>query len=199
CEEFADILGVEVGINDSFFDLGGHSLMATKLAARISRRLDTQVSVKDVFDCPVLADLAAVIRQGSTPHSPISQTAYSGPVEQSFAQGRLWFLDQLNLGASWYLMPVAMRMRGPLRIDALTDAILALEQRHETLRTTFQDQDGVGMQVIHPSHNKELKIIDVEAEHNGSYIEPLQQEQTTPFNLASEPGWRVSRLRLGDD
>ena len=103
CEEFADVLGVEVGITDNFFDLGGHSLMATKLAARTGRRLDARVSVKDVFDHPVLADLAAAIRRGSTPHNPILATPYSGPVEQSFAQGRLWFLEQLNLGATWYI------------------------------------------------------------------------------------------------
>ncbi len=89
CEEFADILGIEVGITDSFFELGGHSLLATKLAARLSRRLDTQVSVRDVFDHPVLADLAVTIQQGSMKHNPIHPTEYSGPIEQSFAQGRL--------------------------------------------------------------------------------------------------------------
>ncbi|KAH9859240.1 hypothetical protein J1614_012225, partial [Plenodomus biglobosus] len=81
CEEFTDVLGVEVGVNDNFFDLGGHSLMATKLAARISRRLDTRLSVKDVFDHPILGDLAAAIRRGSTLHTPIQPTTYSGPVE----------------------------------------------------------------------------------------------------------------------
>ena len=104
-------------------------------------------------------------------HSPIPRTAYSGPVEQSFAQGRLWFLDQLNLGATWYLMPFAVRMRGPLQIDALTTALYALEQRHETLRTTFEEHDGVGMQVIQPSYPKELRIIDVIADHHGSYTQ----------------------------
>ena len=199
CEEFADVLGVEVGITDNFFDLGGHSLMATKLAARIGRRLDARVSVKDVFDHPVLADLAAAIRRGSTPHNPILATPYSGPVEQSFAQGRLWFLDQLNLGATWYIQPLAVRMRGPLQIDALTTALYALEQRHETLRTTFEEHDGVGMQVVQPGHPKGLRIIDVTAEHHGSYTQVLQEEQTTPFDLASEPGWRVSLLRLDED
>ncbi|XTI94667.1 hypothetical protein V2W45_1440579 [Cenococcum geophilum] len=187
CEEFADVLGIEVGITDNFFDLGGHSLMATKLAARISRRLDARVSVKDVFDQPVLANLAALIRQGSTPHNPIIPAPYCGPVEQSFAQGRLWFLDQLNLGASWYLMPLALRLRGPLRVNALSTALFALEQRHETLRTTFEEQDGG------------LKIIDVTADHHSNYTQVLQEEQTIPFDLASEPGWRVSLLLLGQD
>ncbi|KLU82923.1 hypothetical protein MAPG_01990 [Magnaporthiopsis poae ATCC 64411] len=82
CEEFAAVLGVEIGIMDNFFDQGGHSLMATKLAARLSSRLDTRISAKAVFDQPVLGDLATTIRRSSTPHSPIDGTAYSGPVEQ---------------------------------------------------------------------------------------------------------------------
>ncbi|KAI7761673.1 hypothetical protein LZL87_014180 [Fusarium oxysporum] len=200
CQEFARVLGVKVGATDNFFDLGGHSLMAMTLAARISRRLDANVSVKDVFDQPMLADLAAAIRSGSAPHNPIPQTAYSGPVPQSFAQGRLWFLDQLNLGASWYLMPFAARLRGPLDQSALSIALLALEQRHETLRTTFIEQDGVGMQIIHDSQAKELKTIDLSTvEPTENYLEYLKREQTTPFDLTSEPGWRVSLLRLGDN
>ncbi len=92
CDEFASILGVEVGITDNFFDFGGHSLLATKAAARISRRLETSVSVGDIFDQPVIIDLAAVIQKGSSQHKPIPQAAYSGPVEQSYAQSRLYFL-----------------------------------------------------------------------------------------------------------
>ncbi|KAK3314236.1 hypothetical protein B0H66DRAFT_630727 [Apodospora peruviana] len=199
CEEFAAVFGVEIGITDNFFDQGGHSLMATKLAARLSRRLDICISVKDIFDQPVLGDFAAILRRNSTPHIPISGTAYSGPVEQSFAQGRLWFLDQFNVGSTWYIMPLATRMRGPLQVDALAAALLALEQRHETLRTTFEEKDGVGMQIIHPSGTKDLRVVDVSAEQDGDYRGLLKQEQTAPFDLASEPGWRVSLLRLGED
>ncbi|KXG54736.1 protein of unknown function DUF4009 [Penicillium griseofulvum] len=142
CEEFANVLGVEVGVTDNFFHLGGHSLMATKLATRISRRLDVRMSVKDVFDYPVITELAATVSQGSEVHRPIPQMEYSGPVDLSYAQGRLWFLEQLALGSSWYVMPLATRLKGPLEIDALTAAVHALEQRHETLRTTFEERDG---------------------------------------------------------
>ena len=199
CEEYTDVLGLEVGITDSFFALGGHSLMATKLAARISRRLDALVSVKNIFDQPVVADLATIIRQGSEKHDPIPASAYSGPVEQSFAQGRLWFLDQLNLGeASGHIMTMATRIKGPLNIKALEAALVALEERHETLRTTFYEQDGVGMQAVHPRPSRSLKIADVSSENDG-YLKRLHEEQTAPFDLASQPGWRVSLLRLGQD
>ncbi|CAH0046828.1 unnamed protein product [Clonostachys solani] len=200
CEVFADVVGVEFSITDNFFDLGGHSLMAMRLAARISSRLDVRISIKDVFDHPILADLASTIRQGSARHRPIIPTSYQGPVEQSFAQGRIWFLDQLNLstGASSYLIPLAAHLRGPLHVDALNTAILMLEARHETLRTTFEDQDGVGVQVIHPGYGVGLRVIDIEPDRD-TYTEWLRQEQTTPFDLTSEPAWRVSLLRLGED
>ncbi|GKT95948.1 AMP-binding enzyme [Colletotrichum tofieldiae] len=200
CEEFTNVLGVEVGVQDSFFDLGGHSLMATKLVARLSRRLNAHVSVKAVFEHPVLADLAATIRTGSKKHSPIQATDYSGPVEQSFAQARLWFIDQLELGAS-YIMPLALRMRGPLSVNALNLALHALAQRHETLRTTFEEQGGVGVQIVHKnkSSGETLRVIDVSGEDDEAYVKILQKEQATPFNLAAEAGWRVALLRLNDE
>ncbi|CCF35240.1 aureobasidin A1 biosynthesis complex [Colletotrichum higginsianum] len=198
CDEFSAVLGVDVGITDNFFDLGGHSLMATRLAARLSRRLNTQISVKDVFDNARIVDLAASIRQGSSRHNAIRALPYTGPVEQSFAQGRLWFLDQLDLGASWYIMPLAVRLRGPLDVEALASAFRALELRHETLRTTFEEQDGIGVQVVHPYDPKDpLRIIHVQ--DGGSHLdEALRKEQSLPFDLSTEPGWRPALLRVGD-
>ncbi|GKT95949.1 AMP-binding enzyme [Colletotrichum tofieldiae] len=196
CEEFADVLGVEVGITDNFFDLGGHSLMATKLAARLTRRLEARVSVKNIFDQPVLGDLAATVQQGSKKHNLIPSQPYNGPVEQSFGQGRIWFLHQLELGdSSGYHMPIAVRMSGPLQIDALRTALDALVQRHETLRTTFEEHDGVGVQIVQPvSYTKELRIFEVP---DGRYEEIQRQEQARPFDLSTEPGWRVALIRLG--
>ncbi|KAF3012566.1 nrps [Neopestalotiopsis sp. 37M] len=200
CEEFAKLFGnIEIGITDSFFDLGGHSLMATKLAARLSSRLDARVSVKHVLDLPVLADLAATIRCGSKSHSPIPRIDYVGPVEQSFAQGRMWFFHQLDPRSEQYLVPLAVRLHGPLHTVALSKALHALEQRHETLRTTFETMDGVGMQVVHPFRKSELRVTSVPDSQKASLIRLLHEEQTTPFKLESEPGWRVSLFRFGED
>ena len=199
CEEAAAVLGTDISIYDNFFELGGHSLMATKLTARLSRRLNTHISVKDVFDHPVIADLADTIQQGSMPHISIPSLPYAGPLQQSYAQGRLWFLDQLNLQSSWYIMPIAVRLRGPLDTAALNRAIDAIVLRHETLRTTFEEQDGLGVQVVHPSSPTKLKVFDMSNDKSEAYLQILDQEQTTPFDLRSEPGWRVSLLRLGED
>lgn len=201
CEELTAILGMDVGSSDNFFELGGHSLIATKLAARISRRMDAYVSVEDIFYNPVLANLAKTIRKGSASYSQIPSTGYTDPVEQSYAQGRLWFLDQLHRQASWYLIPLATRLRGPLNTEALNIALGALVQRHETLRTTFEEHDGIGFQVVHAYSTSELKIVDVSSSDEAvdSYRDVLRREQTRPFDLKSETGLRVLLLRLGQD
>ncbi|KAI0882912.1 non-ribosomal peptide synthetase [Annulohypoxylon maeteangense] len=185
-------------IGASFFDLGGNSVVAIKMV-NMARSAGIALKVSDIFQNPTLAGLVDVIGRGTAPYNPIPTTKYSGPVEQSYAQGRLWFLDQLELGASWYLLPYGVRMRGTLHVDALTIALLALEQRHETLRTTFEEHDGAGVQVVHGSLINELKLIDLSGDQKGDFFQSLQEEQTTPFNLASEAGWRVSLIRLGED
>ncbi len=186
-----------VSLGASFFELGGDSITAIKLVNR-ARSVGIELKVSDVFQNPTLARLRAVISGGSTPFSTIPASTWDGPVEQSYSQGRLWFLDQLEIGALWYLIPYAVRMRGPLRIDALNRALLALEQRHETLRTTFENQDGVGVQIVHNKLAKELNVIKV-TDKNGGYFRLLEQEQTTPFDLTSEARWRVSLLCLDED
>ncbi|KAJ5413867.1 non-ribosomal peptide synthetase [Penicillium cosmopolitanum] len=144
CEEFGHVLGLEVGITDNFFTLGGHSLMATRVVSRINQRLNVTITVREVFDAPLIADLAerAARALGATPYVPIPRTQLSGPIMQSFAQGRLWFLDRLYPDSTWYLMPFATRLRGPLQLSALNKALQALEERHEPLRTVFGQREG---------------------------------------------------------
>ncbi|UKZ63170.1 NRPS [Trichoderma atroviride] len=182
----------------SFFELGGDSIAAIRMV-NMARIAGIPLKVSDIFQNPTFADLLDVIGRDSTPYVSIPLTTYAKPVEQSFAQGRLWFLDQLELGASWYLLPYAVRMRGLLQTGALRVALLALEQRHETLRTTFEEKDGVGVQVVHASIFQELKTVDLSDDQNDGYLQLLQQQQTTPFDLASEAGWRVSLIRLGEN
>lgn len=178
----------------NFFELGGSSIMAMKMV-NMARLADIDLKVTDIFKNPTLADLTRAICSNSSPHAAVSTTTYEGYVEQSFSQGRLWFLEQLQSETSSYLISCAVRMRGTLNIDALSTALLALEKRHETLRTTFEEQDGVGMQVVHASCMNKLRVVDV-SDENGGYLQALQKEQTTPFDLTSEAGWRVSLIRL---
>lgn len=203
CEEFARVLGTTVGIHDDFFEHGGHSLNATRAASRMNTQLSASITVKDIFDCPTVAALADRIgaSTGSCRYVPIPRNQSVEPVEQSFAQRRLWFLQQLYPASTWYLVPFAVRLRGPLRYDALTASLRALEERHETLRTTFGQQDGVAIQIVQPLQPKKLEVIDMMTteKDEASLRKFLDQEQTRPFDLERETGWRVKLCRLNED
>lgn len=202
CEVFASVLGIdEVNATDNFFELGGHSLMATRCAARLGRRLNSNISVKDIFDYPVPSALAARAQELTRPYDGIPRHTSTDPVPLSFAQARLFFLDQL-VSRTWYLVPLTVRIRGALDVPALELAIQALEQRHDILRTTFRVQDptteplndeqqsSVATQLVHPFNATPLVVSQIQ-EQTHRLEEELLKEQTRPFDLTKEPGWRV--------
>ncbi|KAG9496487.1 Beauvericin nonribosomal cyclodepsipeptide synthetase bea1 [Fusarium musae] len=196
-EVWCQCLGLEPSasnIGSTFFELGGHSITAIKMV-NMARSTGIELKVSDIYKNPTLAGLETIINGSAVPYALIPATTRDGPVEQSYPQGRLWFLDQLEVGALWYLIPYAVRMRGLVDVDALSRALMALEQRHETLRTTFEDRDGAGVQIIHQTLSKELRIVEA---IDGDYLRLLEQEQTTPFDLTSEAGWRALLIRLTD-
>ncbi|CAJ0555335.1 Ff.00g054000.m01.CDS01 [Fusarium sp. VM40] len=182
----------------TFFEMGGNSIIAIKMV-NMARSNGIELKVSDIYQNPTLDGLKAVVIGSSLPYSLIPKVTREGSVsEQSYAQNRMWFLDQLSEGASWYLIPYAVRMRGPVDVDALTRALLALEQRHETLRTTFENQDGVGVQIIHDRLSKELQVIDALDGDEGG-IKTLYKVETTTFDITSEAGWSSTLIRLGKD
>ncbi|GLA20976.1 nonribosomal peptide synthase [Aspergillus niger] len=213
-EEFTAMLGVEMRVTDNFFRVGGHSLMATRTASRIMRRLDVEITVRDVFEYPTAASLAEKIRKCEpakyVPILPIERTKPAekgesgeqrGAVKLSFAQGRLWMLEQMNPGQSWYHMPFAVRLHGSLHLEALGKAFSALAQRHESLRTTFATRSDHPVQVAHPHQfdSRPVTVIDVSARPDADLAAVLHREQTAPFDLTTEPAWRVAAIRLGPE
>ncbi|KAL7658740.1 hypothetical protein ACMYSQ_004842 [Aspergillus niger] len=217
-EEFTAVLGLDMGATDNFFRAGGHSLMATRIASRIMKRLDVKITVRDIFEFPTVASLAKRIRQCEpTKYVQISPVEQKGPVGQrepgeqgeqrgagmklSFAQSRLWMLEQMNPGQSWYHVPFAVRLHGSLQLEALEKAFLTLAERHESLRTTFENQGGHPIQVVHPHPSKPrpLNVIDATTSLNMNLTTVLHHEQTTTFDLSIEPAWRVAIIRLGPE
>src|SRR5579863_8977275 len=148
-EVWAAVLRVErVGRWDDFFALGGHSLLAVQVVARLRHVLGVEVAVSELFRQPVLRDFARSVAEASQtvlpPITPVPRAA--GPLALSFAQERLWFLEQLGGIGTAYHISWRLRLRGALDSRALRQALDRIVARHEVLRTTFEAIDGVPTQ-----------------------------------------------------
>ena len=142
-----------VGVEDNFFELGGHSLLATQVISRVREVFGVEVPVAALFDQPTVAGLAAVIEgtDAGPAAPPVIPVPRDRPLPLSFAQQRLWFLDQLEPGSVEYNVPVPLRLPGALDVAALGAALAAVVARHEVLRTRLvAGADGVPFQVIDP-------------------------------------------------
>ena len=149
---YAEVLGVErVGVDDSFFDLGGDSLLAMRLIAAVNTGLDAGLSVRTVFEAPTVAQLAPRIGGDAGRRKPLVAGERPAVIPLSFAQNRLWFLNRFEGGVATYNMPTAFRISGALDVEALGAALDDVIARHESLRTIFPDIDGVPFQKVLPA------------------------------------------------
>ncbi|WP_062393756.1 non-ribosomal peptide synthetase [Gordonia phthalatica] len=150
---FAEVLGLdEASVVESFFDLGGNSLAATRVAARVSAALDADVSVRDLFEAPSVRELAATVVVGSGALAPITAVVpRPDRIPLSFAQQRMWFINQFEPRNAAYNIPGVLRLTGVLDVAALGRAVADVIDRHEVLRTTYPSVDGVPMQVVAPA------------------------------------------------
>ncbi|MBA2891471.1 non-ribosomal peptide synthetase [Nonomuraea soli] len=151
-----DLGDTEIGAHDDFFDLGGHSMLATRLRFALHQELGADLPVTAVFEAPTVATLAARIAGAARPDAAIERASREGPLPLSFAQERLWFLWKLAPGSTAYNMPVSVRLRGPLDRDALARALGGIVARHEILRTRYVEADGKPLQVVDPPAPVEL-------------------------------------------
>ncbi len=203
---WTDLLGLErVGVGDHFFELGGHSLLAIRVVARIRAALDVELPVRALFETPVLADLARSLAgaegRATPPIEPLPRNR-SQPLEAplSFAQQRLWFLDRLAPGSAAYHVPGAVRLDGPLSVLALTRALDAAVDRHETLRTVFPSGDGAPVQRVLPPRQRRWPLLDLSGlpSEIGRHevTRHIAREFRRPFDLARGPSLRASLIRL---
>nr|WP_280425414.1 non-ribosomal peptide synthetase [Nocardia carnea] len=150
---FADVLGVDrVGADDDFFALGGNSLIATQVAARVGKALDAQVPVRTLFEASTVAALAAAAETatGRADRPVLAPRPRPERVPLSLAQQRMWFLNQFEPGSAAYNIPVAVRLTGTLDVAALRTAVTDVVSRHETLRTVYPSHDGRPYQMVLP-------------------------------------------------
>ncbi len=149
---YAQVLGLErVGVDDSFFDLGGDSLSAMRLVAAVNAALDAGLAVRTLFEAPTVAGLAPRIGEDAARRTPVVPVARPAVVPLSFAQSRMWFRNRFEGGVATYNIPAAFRISGALDVEALGAALDDVIARHESLRTTFPDIDGVPLQQVVPA------------------------------------------------
>jgi amino acid adenylation domain-containing protein len=207
---WCEVLGVpEIGVHDDFFERGGHSLLAARLLARVRSIFGVDLPLRTLFAAPTIARLAQAIvaarRERRNDPVPVEPVPRDGNLPLSFAQERLWFIDQWIPESPAYNIPAAVLLRGPLDVAALGAALAAIVRRHETLRTTFAAVEGNPVQIIHPGMTVPLPVVDLEAlglEALGEGGEAgwralAGEEARRGFDLWSGPLLRTSLLRLG--
>ncbi|HEY2362259.1 MAG TPA: amino acid adenylation domain-containing protein, partial [Candidatus Angelobacter sp.] len=203
CSLFAEVLGVEkVGLDDHFFDLGGHSLMATRLVSRIRTTLGIELAIRTLFEFPTVGELGPRLRESvEEGRAPLMAEKRPEKLPLSHAQQRLWFIDRLEGTSVEYNMPFALRLKGELDRTALQQALNAIVERHESLRTHFVEVEGEAYQVIDPDCRIELALEDMsggeESAQQERVQEALRNEARMPFDLMRGPLVRVKLLRLG--
>ncbi len=206
---FAEVLGIErVGPDDDFFALGGHSLLATRAVSRLKAALGQEVALAELFAAPTAASLAARLASGAgkalPPIEPLPRSGTAGaPIEAplSFAQERLWFLDQLEPGSPLYNIAGAVRLSGDLSLPALAASFGEVARRHEALRTRFLSRDGAPVSVVDPPAAVPLPLVDLgglpEPAREGEARALLAAAALAPFDLARGPLLRPLAVRLG--
>ncbi|WP_302216612.1 non-ribosomal peptide synthase/polyketide synthase [Streptomyces sp. JUS-F4] len=199
CGLFAEVLGVpRVGVDDGFFDLGGHSLLVTRLVSRIRSVLGVEVAIATVFDAPTVADLAQRLDQQDEVRPALVRMPRPHHIPLSFAQRRLWFLHKLEGPSATYNMPLVLRLGGRVDPSALLDALRDVVGRHESLRTVFPAQDGRPEQVVLDPDDIELGWT-VQSSTEAELPAELEAAASHPFDLATDIPVRGSLFDCGDE
>ncbi|WP_314414707.1 non-ribosomal peptide synthetase [Streptomyces sp. DSM 40484] len=205
CALFAELLGVEqVGAEESFFALGGDSLLVMRLIARMRAELDVSVGVREVFADPTVAGVARLVdRAGAAPGVPLRRRERPERVPLSFAQQRMWFLNLIegadgdSEGAAAYNQPFALRLLGRPDVAALEAALGDVAERHESLRTVFPDVEGVPYQEIRDGAEGRPRLRVIEA--GARWREAMAEETSRGFDLGAELPWRTCLLKVAEE
>ncbi|MCX7514606.1 non-ribosomal peptide synthetase [Frateuria sp. STR12] len=204
----AAVLGSEPGVEDNFFERGGHSLLAAQLVARLNRELELALPMRTVFEAQTAARLAEAIRaagQGgaATDRRRIPRLPDRQRAPLSLMQQRLWYLEQLHPGRVVYNTPSAHRLRGPMDEAAFERALQQVVDRQAILRTSIEQDDSAAVQRIHET--LKVRLLPVETlpgaslrEREAALMQRLDAMIAEPFDLAAAPLFRVRLFKLAE-
>ena len=199
------VLGLEsVGIEENFFELGGHFLLATQVMSRVRAAFGRELPLRRLFEMPTIAQLAQCIEtthQTELNVPPIVPVSREQDLPLSFGQQRLWFLDHLEPGNPVYNVPAAIRIVGALKVTALEQSLNKVVRRHEILRTTFSLKQGQPVLAVAATVKITLPVTDLQTlpatEQEREVQRLIFQETAQPFDLEQAPLLRASLLQLG--
>ncbi|TFI50883.1 amino acid adenylation domain-containing protein [Mastigocladus laminosus UU774] len=203
---WAQVLKVElVGRHDNFFELGGHSLLATQLISRVRSSLKVELPLRSLFAAPTIAELSPNIQRLQQQNlelaaPPILKRAENAELRLSYAQQRLWFLDQFEPNSASYNIPFGLRLVGSVNVNALQQSLIEIIYRHEALRTNFITVDGQAAQIIEQETNWTVAVVDLQhlplTEQKTAAQKLLQQQAIEPFDLAHDALIRATLVVL---
>jgi amino acid adenylation domain-containing protein len=206
---WGEVLGVEeVRGSDNFFEIGGHSLLATQVVSRMREVFGVEIGLRGIFEEPRLEGLSRrveeEIRGGEDEEwKKITRGVRKAKVPLSYAQTRLWFLEELEPGRSTYNVPMGVRIEGELNVRALEESFSEVIRRHETLRTVFRNEENGPVQVIGGAEPKTIRMIDVsglEEKRREKEVRKISEEETRePFDLRKGPLMRVTVMKERGD
>ncbi|MGE5409772.1 MAG: amino acid adenylation domain-containing protein, partial [Clostridiales bacterium] len=207
---WADVLLAEnpVGIFSNFFDLGGHSLLAAQVISRIRETFNVDIPLRSIFENPTVASLARVVERSKAASSglsipPIKKVSRDQKLPLSFAQQRLWFLEQLEPDSPFYNIPEIYKIKGEVDLETLQKSLNYVVKRHEVLRTIFISEDGIPRQIVLPELEVKIELMDFssyeEIQKNKAVEEILDKQAKTPIKITEAPLFRFSLIKKEKD
>ncbi|MEV6278223.1 amino acid adenylation domain-containing protein [Nocardia sp. NPDC051832] len=197
---FAEAVGTpQAGLDDDFFQIGGNSLAAIRLASAASRALNLTVTMRDLLDAPTVAGLDRLLADRPGGHQPVPDTIRRpAAIPLSPVQHRLWTVNYLGEGTADYLMPAALDLHGPLDTTAIRAAVHDLVRRHEILRTILPFKTTGPVQEILDFRPEDVDYLEIPAELD-DLDQLLARETARGFRLMNEPPWRVRLFAVDEN
>ncbi len=195
----------DVGVYDDFFELGGQSLLATMVAARVRAVFQLELPLRRLFEEPTIAAIADWVRANLGTHPtlpPIRASETDGPAPLSFSQERMWFLQQLMPTSTAYNMALGTVVLGELDVAALITAITAVERRHTVLRSRIRAPEGRAEQIVRPCGAFTVATEDFSSSPSENALARGVQFASDvlyrPYDLATDAPLRLVVVKVGE-